>query len=101
MKNINPFGLPHFHGLIIEYLDIFLFEFDVLYRTYDYKTNAQKMRFFPSNLKEATLNWFMSLDGNNISAWEQMKQFFIKKYKDYCKTPNTRGDIFGITQGEE
>jgi hypothetical protein len=36
MKNINPFTLPHFHGLVYEYHDTFLFEFAVICRTYDY-----------------------------------------------------------------
>ena len=36
MKNISPSALPHFHGLTTEDRDTFLFEFVVIYRTYDY-----------------------------------------------------------------
>jgi hypothetical protein len=81
MKNINPYVLPHFHGLTGEDDNMFLFEFEVLYRTYDYKIDAQKLRLLPSTLKEAVLRWFISLDGNSISTWDQMKQAFIKKYR--------------------
>lgn len=33
MKNINPFVLPHFYGLITEDLGTFVFEFVVLCKT--------------------------------------------------------------------
>ena len=36
MKNISPSTLPHFHGLTTKDSDTFLFEFDVLFRNYDY-----------------------------------------------------------------
>jgi hypothetical protein len=36
MKNINQFFVPHFHGLTIEDQYTFLFEFEVLRKTYDY-----------------------------------------------------------------
>jgi hypothetical protein len=36
MEAIPLQNLPTFHGLILEYLDTFLFEFDVLCRGYDY-----------------------------------------------------------------
>lgn len=32
MKNISPSILPNFHGLRSEYLETFLFEFEVLFR---------------------------------------------------------------------
>jgi hypothetical protein len=59
------------------------------------------MIIFPSTLKEVALCLFTSLDGNNISAWEQMKKTLIKKYKDYCKAKSTRDEIFIITQEEK
>jgi len=40
MKNIPHLVLPNFHGLSKEDLDTFLFEFDVLCRSYDYVTDA-------------------------------------------------------------
>jgi len=56
MKNISPFALPHFHGLTSKDPDTFLFEFDVICRTYDYTTDEQKLKLFPSTLKDATLH---------------------------------------------
>jgi hypothetical protein len=40
------------------------------------------------------------LEGNNIKSWEQMKQTFIEKYRDYCKAMDTRDEIFRMIQGE-
>ena len=61
MKNIPLSSLPHFHGMSIEYLDLFLFEFDILCRSYNYTDNTQKIKLFPTTLKDSTLRWFMSL----------------------------------------
>ena len=55
MKNISPLSLPHFHGLTTEDPDTFLFEFVVIYRTYDYAEDEQKLKLFPSTLKDAAL----------------------------------------------
>ena len=40
----------------------------------------------------------MSLDGNCIQTWEDMKHIFLKWYQYYCRV---KEDIFEITQGEE
>ena len=56
MKNISPSTLPHFHGLTTEDTDTFLFEFVVLYRTYDYAEEEQKLKLFPSTLRDAALH---------------------------------------------
>jgi hypothetical protein len=61
MKNIPPAALPNFHGLSSEDPDEFLFEFDILCRSYDYVTPAQKLKLFPATLKGNALRWFMSL----------------------------------------
>ena len=55
MKNISHLALPHFHGLTTEDPDTFLFEFAVLFRTYDYAEDEQKLKLFPSILKDASL----------------------------------------------
>ena len=55
MKNISPSALPHFHGLTTEDPDTFLFEFVVICRTYDYTNDEQKLKMFPSALKDAAL----------------------------------------------
>ena len=59
MKNIPLSTLPNFRGASSEDPDAFLFEFDVLCRSYDYSSNAHKLKLFPATLKDATLRWFM------------------------------------------
>ena len=43
MKTIPLQSIPTFHGMITDDPDAFLFEFDVLYRGYDYTTDPQKL----------------------------------------------------------
>jgi len=80
MKAIPLQYILTFHGLTSEYLDAFLFEFDVLCKGYDYTTNPKKLKLFLSTLKGATLRWFMGLAGGVINNWDQMKGAFLKKY---------------------
>jgi hypothetical protein len=101
MKNINPYALPHFHGIVYEYFDTFLFYFSLICKTYDYIIYEKKLKRFPSTLKDSTLRWFMSLEGNNITTWDQMKNTFSERYKDYCREINTRDEIFKMTQGPD
>lgn len=70
MKNIPPPSLPRFYGKVHEDPDSFLFEFDILCRSYDYSSDAQKLKLFPTTLKDALLHWFMGLGGNTIASWE-------------------------------
>jgi len=72
MNNITPSVLPNFHGLESEDLDAFLFEFDVLCRSYDYSTISQKLKLFPTTLKGVSLLWFMCLSGDIIQTWDEM-----------------------------
>jgi len=72
MKNISPSALPHFHGLTTEDLDTFLFNFAVIYRTYDNAEDKKKLKLFPSTLKDTTLRWFMGFLDNRITTWAQM-----------------------------
>ena len=51
MKNIPLSALPNFHGLSSKDPDEFLFEFDILCRSYDYISNAQKIKSISSNIK--------------------------------------------------
>ena len=44
-----------------EDLDSFMFEFDILCRTYGYIDDAHKLHLFPTTLKAAALKWFMGL----------------------------------------
>jgi hypothetical protein len=55
MKNIPHSTLPNFHGLSKEYPGTFLFEFDMLCRSYDYMSDAQKLKLFPATLKNVAL----------------------------------------------
>ena len=73
MKNILPSVLPRFYGKATEDSDEFIFEFDILCRSYDYTTNAQKLKLFPATLKDNALCWFMSLGGGTVTTWDQMK----------------------------
>lgn len=54
-KPIPLASLPNFHGLVSEYLDTFLFEFDIVCWGYDYTTDAQKLKMFPPTLKGTAL----------------------------------------------
>ena len=84
MKNIPPSILPNFYGTSNEDPDSFIFEFDVLCRTYGYTNDTHKLRLFLATLKGATLKWFMVLGVNTILYWIDMKKTFLKKYQPYC-----------------
>ena len=72
--------LPHFHEKSIEDLDEILFEFDILYWSCDYISSENKLKLFPATLKYNSLRWFMSLGGEIVATWDQMKQLFLAKY---------------------
>jgi hypothetical protein len=101
MKNIPLSALPTFHGKHSEDPDVFLFEFDILCRSYNYLQDAHKLKLFPATLKDSALRWFMSLGEYSIRSWEDMKTKFLKKYQDYCRTKDSRNDIFRLQQQEE
>ena len=79
MKNIPPSVLPNFYGLTSEDLDSFLFEFDILCRTYGYTDDTHKLRLFPATLKAASLKWFMGLGEHSITSWDEMRKIFLQK----------------------
>ena len=97
MKAIPLQHIPTFHGLTSEDPGAFLFEFDVLCRGYDYTTDPQKLKLFPSTLKGAALRWFMGLGGGVINNWDQMKEAFLKKYQDYCRSRELKDEIFQMS----
>jgi hypothetical protein len=101
MKNIPLSSLPNFHGLSTEDPDEFPFEFDILCRSYDYTTTAQKIKLFPTTLKGNALRWFMSLGGENISTWVQMRRLFLNKYQEYYRTREQREELFKMSQKED
>ena len=79
MKNISPSVLPNFYALRSEDPETFLFEFEVVCRTYDYMEDSQKLKLFPSTLKGASLKWFMGLATQSIRTWNDMKQTFLDR----------------------
>ena len=101
MKNIPFSALPNFHGLSSEDLDEFLFEFDILCRIYDYMSPNQKLKLFPATLKGNALRWFMSLGAQAITTWDQMKEGFLSKYQDYCRTREWKEELFKMVQKED
>jgi len=100
MKNIPPSELPNFHGMVTEDPENFLFEFDVLCRSYDYSNDAQKFKLFPTTLKDATFCWFMGLGGNTIKNWDDIHKSFLTKYQDYCTVRDLREEMFKMAQKE-
>ena len=101
MKNIPLSTLPNFHGLSSEDPDEFLFEFNILYRSYDYVSDIQKLKVFPTTLKGKALRWFMSLGQDSITTWNQMKKAFPNKYQEYCRARQRKEELFKMNQKEE
>ena len=102
LKDIPTTALPKFYGLSIKDPNTFLFEFDILYHSFDYNTDAHKLKLFPTTLKESAFWWFMALGANVIGTWDKMQTQFLDKYKEYCKKNDSRGDeIFRISQKED
>ena len=101
MKNIPPFSLPTFYGKSNEDPDKFLFEFNILCRSYNYLQDTQKLKLFLATLKDSTLRWFMELGESTIRMWDDMKTSFLQKYQEYYKPKDSRHDIFKIQQLED
>ena len=97
MKNIPPSFLPNFHGLMSVDSESFLFEFQILCRSYGYLLNTQKLRLFLATLKDRALKWFMSLGTNSIRSWNDMQNIFLEKYKDH----DLKEEIFRMNQRED
>lgn len=101
MKNIPLSALPNFHGLSSEDPDELLFEFDILCRSYDYVNPTQKLKLFLATLKENALRFFMSIGAHVITTWDQMKESFLAKYQDYCRTRESKEELFKMVQKED
>ena len=101
MKNISPSVLPRFHGKSAKDPDEFIYEFDILCCSYDYVTDAHKLKLFPTTLKDNTSRWFMSLGGGTITNWDRMKHVFLEKYQEYCNTKDKREELFKMVQKED
>lgn len=70
-------------------------------RIYGYTDDTQKLRLFLATLKGVSLKWFMGLGVNIILYLIDMKKIFLKKYRPYCQTRDSKDDIFIMTQHEE
>ena len=81
--------------------DSFMFEFDILCRTYGYTNDTHKIHIFLDTDKEATLKCFMGLGEHTIYSWDDMRKFFLKKYQAYCKPRDSKESIFRMSQQED
>ena len=45
--------------------------------------------------------WFMGLPGDSITTWAQMLPPFNNKYRDYCRSKDTKEEIFKRTMGQD
>ena len=88
MKRIPLSSLPYFQGMTIEDPDTLFFEFDVLCRRYDYTSDAQNMKLFPTTLKGATLRWFMGLGFSTIQRCGDMKLPVSKNIRNIVRPRN-------------
>ena len=43
----------------------------------------------------------MGLLDNSITTWAQMQQAFNNKYRDYCRSKDTKEEIFRMTMGSD
>jgi hypothetical protein len=51
-------------------------------------------------LKGENLWWFMGLGGGTINSWDEMKQAFLTKYQNYCRTRDLKDEIFQMNAKE-
>ena len=56
------------------------------------------MKLFPSTLKDNALHWLMSLGGEIVAMWDQMKHVFLEKYQEYYRTNDKREELFNMVQ---
>ena len=101
MKNIPPSILPNFYGMTSEDPNSFLFEFDILCRTYGYTDDTHKIYLFPAPLKFDALKWFMGLGEHTITSWDDMRKIFLKKYQAYYRSKDSKDDIFNMSHQED
>lgn len=101
MKNIPPSVLPNLKGMRLEDSKTFLFEFEIICRSYVYSLHIQKLNFFPTTLKDKSLRWFMTLGTNSIRTWDDMKRVFLEKYKNHYKHHDLRNEVFKMNKKDD
>jgi hypothetical protein len=42
----------------------------------------------------------MGLGGGTINSWDKLKQTFLTKYQDYCRTRDLKDEIFKMVSKE-
>jgi hypothetical protein len=67
MKNIPPFVLPNFFGMSTEDPDTFMFEFDIVFRTYGYTNDAKKTSFISCNFERICIKMVHGVGRSNHS----------------------------------
>jgi len=101
MKNIPPSILPNFKGMRSEDSEMFLFEFEIICRSYGYSLHIKNLNLFPSTLKDRSLKLFISLGTNSIRTWDDMKRVFLEKYKDHFIDHDLRNEVFKTNQKQD
>lgn len=86
MKNIPPSVLPNFKGMRLEDPKTFLFEFEIIFRSYGYSLHIQKLNLFPTTLEDKALRWYMTLGTNSLRTWNDIKRVFLKNIKNITNT---------------
>jgi len=43
----------------------------------------------------------MGLGEHSVTSWDDMRKFFLKKYQPYCRSKDSKDDIFAMTQQED
>jgi len=56
---------------------------------------------FPATLKASALKWFMGLGEHAIVDWDGMRRIFLRKYQPYCRSKDSKDDIFRMSQQED
>ena len=47
-------------------------------QNYNYNQDWHKLKLFPATLKDSSLIWFMGLEYDSVTTWDDMKQSFVK-----------------------
>ena len=101
MNNIPLSSLPVFYGKSIEDPNTYLFEFDVLCRSYNYLHDSHKLKLFHVTLKDAALRWFIGSREFSIRTWDKIKNAFLEKCQDHCRSKDAHNENFKMQQHEE
>jgi len=71
-----------------------------LCHNYDYSSHTQKLKLFPTTIKDDALCWFIGLGTDTMKALDEMRKLFFVKYHDYCANQGMREKLFKVKQKE-